>query len=106
MLVHLCLILLGGAKESFFATVRVISYAQGALIFSIIPCVGSLIATVWQIVMVVSGLGEVHETNTGKAVIAALMPIMVCCGLAILGILVMFSVFGGFDFLENLMKNY
>jgi len=37
------------------------------------------------------GLGRAHETDTGRAVLAVFLPLIVCCGLSIVCIM----IFGG-----------
>jgi hypothetical protein len=80
-LVHLCLMLLGGANKSFETSFRALSYAYGAAsLFVIIPCCGGLIALVWNLVADCIGISRSHETDIGRAVIAVLLPLVVCCG--------------------------
>jgi hypothetical protein len=46
------------------------------------------------------GLARAHETDTGKAVMAVLLPIIVCCG----G-LILLAILGGFSAL-SLFQNH
>ena len=62
---------------------------------SMIPICGGFIAAVWNIVLECVGLGRAHEIDTGKAVLAVLLPIIVCCG----GI-VLLGIIGGFSALS------
>jgi len=39
-----------------------------------------LISLVWAIVCYCIGLARAHETDTGRAVLAVLLPLIVCCG--------------------------
>jgi hypothetical protein len=80
-LVHVCLMLLGGANKSFETSFRALSYAYGATsLFVIIPCCGGLIALVWGLFADCIGISRSHETDIGRAVIAVLLPLVVCCG--------------------------
>ena len=54
-----------------------------------------MIAVVWNIVLECIGLARAHETDTGKAVMAVLLPIIVCCGGAML-----LAILGGFSALS------
>jgi len=65
-----------------------------------IPFCGGMIAGVWNIVLEIIGLARAHETDTGKAVLAVLLPIIVCCGGAIL-----LGVLGGFSALTLFNRN-
>ena len=80
-IIHLCLMIVGGANKSFEATFRVIAFSQGSTgPLQIIPICGGLIAGVWGLFITCIGLARVHETSTGRAVLAVLLPLIVCCG--------------------------
>jgi phosphotransferase system glucose/maltose/N-acetylglucosamine-specific IIC component len=58
---------------------------------------GGLIAAVYNVVLECIGLSRAHQTTTGKALMAIFLPLIVCCGVAIiLGI-----VLGGFGAFLN-----
>jgi hypothetical protein len=73
-ILHLCLLLVGGAREGYQATFRVVSYSSVTSVFNAIPIVGSL-ASLWGLVLTVIGLRETHKTTTGKAVGALAIPV-------------------------------
>lgn len=80
-IIHLCLMLVGGAKRPYETTFRVICYAMGsAHPLMIVPFCGNLIAGVWAIVLECLGLARAHEIDTGRAVLAVLLPVIICCG--------------------------
>ncbi len=92
-IIHLCLLLVGGATEGYVATFRAIAYSQAGQLWNILPLCGGLIAVPWTIVLQVISLREFHRTSTGKATAAVLIPMILCCGaLLILG-LTAFSAF-------------
>jgi len=78
-LIHLGLMLVGGAKNGFVATLRAISYAQAANIAMVLPFCGSLIASVGLIVLQVIGISVLHRIPIGKAIVAVLIPLVACC---------------------------
>jgi hypothetical protein len=82
--VHVCLMIVGAAYSGFEGTFRAISYAQSGYLLAAapIPMLGLLVGAVWTLVLVVIGLREAHETTTGKALLAVLLPIILCCGIA------------------------
>jgi hypothetical protein len=91
-IVHLCLMIVGGANQSFETTFRVIAFSQGSTgPLQMIPICGGLIAGVWALVCNCIGLARAHETDTGRAVLAVFLPLIVCCG----GVLVVALMFGG-----------
>lgn len=86
-LFHLCLMLIGGLQNSrtgFEGTVRAVAYSYVANSSQVVPVVGSFIYLVWAVVLWVIGLREVHNTTTGKALLAVFIPVIVCCGFFIL----------------------
>jgi len=76
---HLMLMIVGGANNGFEATVRVVCYAQTAQLAGIIPFCGGLISMVWAIILYVFGLAAAHSTTQGKAALAVLLPVVLCC---------------------------
>ena len=90
-IVHLCLMIVGGANKSFETTFRVLAFSHGSTgPLQIIPVCGGLISGVWALVVNCIGLARAHETTTGRAVLAVLLPLIVCCGTGIL-LLIMFG---------------
>src|SRR5216117_3398572 len=97
-ILHVCLMIVGGAKQSFETTFRVICFAEGsASPLLVIPFCGGLISGIWKIVLYCIGLARAHETDTGRAVIAVLLPLIVCCGGIIFLIAMMFGAFGAWN---------
>ena len=79
-LIHLSLMLLGGAKKPYETTFRVVCFSFGsANVIAIVPFCGGLIASVYNIVLNCMGIARAHEIDTGKAVMAVLLPLVVCC---------------------------
>jgi len=81
-LLHLCLVLVGGLKQStagFEGTFRVVSYASVAQLGSLVPFVGSLITLVWTVVLGVVGITSLHKSSQGQAIAALLIPLALCC---------------------------
>ena len=96
-ILHVCLMIVGGAKQSFETTFRVICFAEGsASPLLVIPFCGGLISGIWKIVLYCIGLARAHETDTGRAVIAVLLPLIVCCG-GLLLIIMMFGALGAWS---------
>ena len=79
---HLVLMLLGAAEESptgFEGTLKVASYASLAQLGGIVPVVGFLITLGLSIYWLTIGLSATHRTSQGKALIAVLIPFVLCC---------------------------
>jgi hypothetical protein len=93
-IVHLCLMIVGGANHSFETTFRVLAFSQGSAgPLQIIPLCGGVISGVWALVCNCIGLARAHETDTGRAVLAVFLPVIVCCGGGLL-IAFMFGAMG------------
>ena len=91
-IIHLCLMIVGGANQPFETTFRVLAFTQGSTgVLQLIPVCGGLIAAVWGIVVNCIGLARAHETDTGRAVLAVFLALVVCCGLS----LVLLFMIGG-----------
>ena len=91
-ILHVCLLLVGGARQSFETTFRVVCFAGGSVNpLLVIPFCGGLIVGIWKIVLYCIGLARAHETDTGRAVLAVFLPLIVCCG----GLIVCAMLFGG-----------
>ena len=82
---HVCLMIVGGARQSFETTFRVVCFVGGSVDpLLIIPFCGGLIVGIWKIVLYCIGLSRAHETEIGRVVLAVLLPLVVCCGGALL----------------------
>ena len=80
-ILHVCLMIVGGARQSFETTFRVVCFAGGSINpLLVVPFCGGLIVGIWKIVLYCIGLARAHETDTGRAVLAVLLPLIVCCG--------------------------
>lgn len=82
--VHLFLLLVRGARHGFGPTLRVFCFSAGPQLFNVIPYVGPPVGGIWSLVLTVIGLRETHETTTGRALAAVLIPLVLLAGLAVL----------------------
>lgn len=93
---HLGLILVGGNRHGFEATVRGIAYAQGPQVLGLIPCVGYL-AGVWVLVLEVIGLSRLHEIPWWQALLGKFVFACLCgllCGLFAIVVIAVFVALG------------
>ena len=91
---HLCLKMVGGAKTGFGTTLRVLSYSSSPQIMVAIPFVGGLIGGIWGLVAMIIGIREAHETTTGKAIGALLIPMLFFLALGVIFVVGMLLVPG------------
>lgn len=95
-ILHLSLMILGGAKRPFEATFRVCCFAGGSTaVLQLLPVCGGLAASVWNFVLIIVGLSKVHDISKGRAVIAVLLPTIVCCGLILIAAFAVVAAAGG-----------
>ena len=89
-IVHLALMLLGGASRGFEGTFRVAAYSEAAMLIRIIPICGDVVAMVYFIVLAIIGLSEAHQISKGRAAAAVLLPLLLlcCCCAAIVALAV------------------
>jgi hypothetical protein len=78
-IVHLFLMLVGGANTGFGSTVRVVAYSSTVQIVQVIPLCGGTIAAIWALVLYIIGLAIAHRTTQGRSALAVLLPLMLCC---------------------------
>lgn len=90
-MLHLFLLMVRGARASFEATFRVVSYGVAPFVFLIIPVCGMPVTSLWFIILAIIGLKEAHEITGGKATLAVLLPFLFFCGLLVLAIAVFMS---------------
>jgi hypothetical protein len=89
---HLCLMVVGGANQSFETTFRVVTYSSGcAAPLGLIPICGPYIQSIFALVLNGMGFAYAHETSGTRATFAVLLPVIVCCGFGI----VMYAVIIG-----------
>ncbi len=83
-ILHLMLLIVGGASHGFEATTRVCSYAYAAQLAQIIPFCGGLISAIWSLILLIVGFSEAHQIPRGKAAIAVILPVVLCCGFMVM----------------------
>jgi hypothetical protein len=79
-LLHVALMIVGGNKHGFTATLRAVGYAQGPVLFNAVPFCGSLAGSIWVLVLTVMAISGVQQITIGRAIGAyAVMVFGFCC---------------------------
>lgn len=91
-IIHLMLLIVGGGKNGFEATFRVISYSQVAQILGVIPFIGGIIGGLWLAIVQFIGLRAIHEISYLKVVMAFLIPVIALILLLVIVISISLSV--------------
>lgn len=73
-LYHMFILLLTRQHAGYEGTLRVVCYGTGTNIFFFLPILGGVIGAIWQLVLIVVGLKEVHRLSFLRALVAALVP--------------------------------
>ncbi len=82
-ILHVMLLMLGGARRGFEATFRVVCYAQATTLLLLIPlflipfC--GLAGVVWCLTLYWIGLAQAHQIGYGQSLAAVLLPILALC---------------------------
>ncbi len=87
-ILHVCLMICGGAKRDFETTYRAYCYGAGSVtLLHLIPGIGTLVAIPWGLIVTCISLSKSHETDLWRAVVALFLPSIICCGLILLVVL-------------------
>ena len=99
---HVSLAVLGGARGGYGTTLKAVCYSSSATAFNVFPVCGAPVGAVWQVVVQVIGLRELHRTSTARAFWAWFLPFVVALCLAgavafaaVLGLARLWQEFGG-----------
>lgn len=91
-LIHLGVLAMRG-RRSFAATFRVICYSSATQLVALVPLLGPAASQVWQVIVIILGLRQAQDLSTGRAVIAALLPIFVFLLFTPLAVVLLLAVF-------------
>lgn len=86
LVLHACLFLVGGARNGFEATFRVIAYSQATQILSLVPLLGGVASFIWLLAVQVIGLREIHETSYARVLVACLIPFLLLVGTIVVAV--------------------
>ena len=82
-ILHLALMLVGGARKPFETTFRVLCYASGSTsVLQLVPICGAWFFLAARLVYCVIGLKEAHRTEIWRPILAVFLVVLVCCGAA------------------------
>ncbi|MFV0416378.1 MAG: YIP1 family protein [Chthoniobacterales bacterium] len=95
---HICLMLVGGAKQSYETTFRTLCYAYGGTsVFYMIPWCGWFIGLIWSVVTTTIGLSKAHKVSVWRSLTAVLLPYVFFCLCFMAFIAVIINMAGGLD---------
>jgi len=75
-ILHLLLLIVRGGGNGFEATFRVVCYAQAVQVLGVVPLLGGWSAGIWQLIVQIIGLKEIHETSYLRVIVAFLIPVV------------------------------
>ena len=89
-ILHVGLMIVGGAKSGFESTLRVMAYSTGSTsIFQVVPIIGSIVGGIWGLVIEIMGLAKVNNITYLRAAVAVFLPLLVCCSCVGVGAAIM-----------------
>lgn len=93
---HVACLIFGAARSGFTATARAIGYSTAPLIVGWVPCLGGIVAGVYNLVLEIWGLARIHRTDVWRPIVAylTLLLVAVCCTCGI--IFAVIGAAGGF----------
>jgi hypothetical protein len=95
LLFHISLLILHSAQRPFHATLRVIALSAGPVVLTAVPVLGAPTGWVWSFALAVIGVREVHGTSTARALLAAVLPVLILCALTLAFVVAIAAVIGG-----------
>lgn len=87
--VHLLLLIFGGAERGFATTLRVLCFAYSPQLFAVVPFIGAFVGGIWMIVLAIVGLAAAHGTTRAKSAFAVLIPLVVVAMFVALGLMML-----------------
>lgn len=88
---HVTLAVLGGANGTYRTTLKAVCYSTSALAFNVFPLCGVLVGGIWQVVVQVIGMRELHRTSTARAFLAWFLPLMIV--MCLVGVIFFATIF-------------
>jgi hypothetical protein len=86
---HCMLVITRTSKNSFSSTLKIVSYAQSALLLNLIPVIGSFFSAVYMFFLLLTGIQQKHEIGKFKVFLVITLPIIVISVLVLLLLLVL-----------------
>lgn len=76
---HLSFRYLAGSQKDYATSFTTMALGRAAAIFGIVPCIGPVATMVYAFIVGIGGMAEAHEVSGGKAALAYLAPLVICC---------------------------
>lgn len=86
---HSMLFITRTKKHSFSSTLKIVSYAQCALLLNVIPVTGSLFSVIYMFFLLLTGIQQKNETGKFKVFLIITLPLIIVCTLVLIGLVVL-----------------
>ncbi len=93
--IHIFLYIFGAGKKGFMATLYVVCYSQAVEVFSFVPMLGGIIASIWRIYLQIIGLKHLHDTSYKRIIISFLAPFVIFTAFLIVFIKLLYNYLSG-----------
>jgi DNA-directed RNA polymerase subunit RPC12/RpoP len=78
-ILHVSFRYIAGSSKDYGTSFTTLALGQATAVFALIPCAGPMVHVVYGFIVGIGGMAKAHEVDTGKAVLAYLVPILICC---------------------------
>ena len=106
VIIHALLFLVRANSGKLGGTLKVVSFAQAATLFSIIPVIGYIIGLFWQVVITFIGLKIIHAASYTRLIIAFIIPFIVITAVILVFIFFIITLFSSEIFLNRFYLNF
>ena len=76
---HVCALMMGG-RGTYEASYRAVCYSFGSNVWMLIPYLGAIVQLVFHFIAMTHALSYAHGITKGRAFVATLLPVLLCCG--------------------------
>jgi hypothetical protein len=106
-IMHLSLLVVGGARQGFTSTLKTLSYANGSTsVLYLVPFCGGIFYFFWSVFSTVVGLAKVNDIGYGRSVAAYVVNFAFCCTICTIPIaILMFTGAVDFDAIKGYLEN-
>jgi hypothetical protein len=97
-ILHICLIFCGGSRRPFATSFRIACYSQSSLMWLLFIPLGESAVGIWNLILTVFAVHKSHEVPLSRAVLTALLPLIVMFVVGLVGFVILACVLAWYMF--------